>query len=411
MSTTRRLPPIWLMGLTNLPFGLTAGFCLVPVPEMLAAQGISGGQIAAITSGILSPAFWAFAFSPMLDVRLSRRSYALLFGTLAAISVAFTVLHHERPALVEAVMIAGVVFAMMYQGAVGGWMGSLIDRSQDGKLGTWFAVATTGAYGLMMLLAGEVVHRFSPMVAASLMAAFVAGPMLLFLAVPAPGPDRLLARESFGRFWREVGLMLKQRDVVIALALFMLPAASFALTDVLGGWGKDFAASEHTVSLFAGAGSVAAGLAGSFALYPLSRRFALRPLYLGVGVAGALFTVSLLLLPRTPWAFAVVITGENLFQALSFAASNAITFEVIGPENPLAATIFTVLVAATNLPIVYMTFLDGRGYNSGGISGSYLTDAGISIAACLLLAFVLRRWRATPQTATAALAAVPESAE
>jgi PAT family beta-lactamase induction signal transducer AmpG len=36
--------------------------------------------------------------------------------------------------------------------------------------------------------------------------------------------------------------------VLIALALFLLPAASFALTDVLGGWGKDFAASEHRVS-------------------------------------------------------------------------------------------------------------------------------------------------------------------
>ena len=411
MSTSRRLPPIWLMGLTNLPFGLTAGFCLVPVPQMLAAQGIPGEQIAAITSGILSPAFWAFAFSPLLDVRLSRRRYALLFGALSAVSVAFTVLHHERPGLVETVMIAGMACAMMYQGAVGGWMGSLIDRRQDGRLGTWFAVATTGAYGLMMLLSGEIIHRFPPIAAAALMGSLVAVSMLLFLTIPAPGPDRLLARESFGRFGREIGLMLKQRDVLIALALFMLPAASFALTDVLGGWGKDFNASEHTVSLFAGAGSVAAGLAGSFALYPLSSRFALRPLYLGVGVVGALFTLSLLLLPHEPWAFGLVITGENLFQALSFATSNAITFEVIGPDNPLAATIFTVLVAATNLPIVYMTFLDGRGYARNGLAGSYLTDAGVSIAACVLLAYVLRRWSANRRSAAATLNAIPESAE
>jgi MFS transporter, PAT family, beta-lactamase induction signal transducer AmpG len=165
------------------------------------------------------------------------------------------------------------------------------------------------------------------------------------------------------------------------------------------------------VSLFAGAGAVVAGLAGSFLLYPLSSRFALRPLYLGIGIAGALFTLSLLLLPRAPWTFAVAIVGENLFQALSFAASNAITFEVIGRENPLAATIFTLLTAATNLPIVCMTFVDGRGYNWAGITGSYITDAAISIAACLFLAWVLRRWRATPAAAVAPLAAIPESAE
>ena len=66
-------------------------------------------------------------------------------------------------------------------------------------------------------------------------------------------------------------------------------------------------------------------------------------------------------LPRQPFAFAVAITGENLFQALAFATANAITFEVIGPDNPFAATLFTVLLAASNLPITYMQFLDGRG--------------------------------------------------
>jgi PAT family beta-lactamase induction signal transducer AmpG len=50
-------------------------------------------------------------------------------------------------------------------------------------------------------------------------------------------------------------------------------------------------------------------------------------------------------MPHNPWTFGVAITGENLFQALAFAASNAITFEVIGPDNPLAATLFILLVA------------------------------------------------------------------
>lgn len=393
MSKPRRLPPIWLMGFTNVLFGFTAGFAVVTVPEMLAAQRVPGGHIAIITATVLSPGFWAFAVAPMLDVRFSRRSYALLFGTLAAAACGYTVFNHARPAMVEGVMLAGMVAATLYQGAVGGWMGSLISKEQDSKLGVWFAVANTGASGLMILFAGSIVDHFQPAVAALLVGGAMLLPMLLFLVVPAPGPDRRLARESFGRFWGEVASLVKRREVLIALTLFLLPSASFALSNLLGGVGKAFDASQNMVSLFAGVGSVFAGLVGSFLLYPLAKRFALRPLYLGVGITGGLFTFSLLALPRTVWTFGLAMTGETSFQALAFATGNAISFEVIGPENPLAATLFTLLMAAENLPIVYMGYIDGHGYDWDGVKGSFLTDASISIAVCLFLYWALPRWR------------------
>ncbi|MGH8118391.1 MAG: hypothetical protein ACREPJ_14015, partial [Rhodanobacteraceae bacterium] len=52
---------------------------------------------------------------------------------------------------------------------------------------------------------------------------------------PVRAPDPRLARESFGRFFGEVALLFKRREVLIARALFVLPAGSFALTNVLGG--------------------------------------------------------------------------------------------------------------------------------------------------------------------------------
>ena len=47
--------------------------------------------------------------------------------------------------------------------------------------------------------------------------------------------DRRLASESFGRFFGEVVALVRRREVVIALVLFLLPSASFALTNVLAG--------------------------------------------------------------------------------------------------------------------------------------------------------------------------------
>lgn len=393
----RKLPPIWVMGLTNATFGMMGGFSVVILPQLLAAQGIPGGHIAAITAAIISPGFWACLFSPMLDVRFRRRTYAIVFGLLTAIGVALTILHHANPLMVEIVMICAYVGAAFYQGAVGGWMGSLITKEQDSVLGTWFTVANVGAGGVIIVAGGPLILNAPPAFAAAFMFIALLLPMIFFFFIPAPPPDKLLASESFGRFFREILSLLKRRDVLIGIALFIFPSASFALTNVLAGIGNDYHATPNTVSFLAGTGSVIAGVGGSFLVPLLAKKIPLRPLYLAIGVVGACFTLGALLLPREPWTFGLVFTGEIVFQALAFTAANGITFQIIGPGNPLAATTFTLLIAVMNLPITYMGIADGWGYDRGGLVGGFAVDAGLSMAACLLLAFALRKWLFAPR--------------
>jgi MFS transporter, PAT family, beta-lactamase induction signal transducer AmpG len=166
MEEKRQIPPIWLMGMSNVPFGLTGGFCGVILPDLLAAHGVPTGQIATVTAVIFSPSFWAFLLAPMLDVRLGRRTYALIFGLITALAIGVAVANADRLGLLEAVMVSGFLAASLYAGAVGGWMGSLIHKEQDGELGVWFSVMNLGAGGLMMVFAGQVLHRFSPSVSA-----------------------------------------------------------------------------------------------------------------------------------------------------------------------------------------------------------------------------------------------------
>ncbi len=384
------------MGLTNATFGIMGSLAVIILPQLLAAQGVPGGHIAAITAAIISPGFWAFIFAPMLDVHFRRRTYALFFGFITALGAAFTVLHHSNPAMVEAVMIAAYVGAAFYQGAVGGWMGSLIDKDQDSLLGTWFTVANVGVGGAFTVLGGPFILHSPPIYGAVFMFLVLLLPMAFFLFIPAPPPDKLLASESFGRFFREVGALLKRREVLIGLALFMLPSASFALTNVLAGIGKEYHAGANTVTFLAGTGTVIAGVGGSFLVPLIAKKIPLRPLYLAIGIVGGCFTLSTLLLPRAPWTFGLVFTGEIVFQALAFAAANGITFQIIGPDNPLAATVFTLLIAAMNLPITYMGFVDGWGLDRGGLVGGFAVDAGLSITACAVLAITLRKWLFAP---------------
>jgi PAT family beta-lactamase induction signal transducer AmpG len=106
---------------------------------------------------------------------------------------------------------------------------------------------------------------------------------------------------------------------------------------------------------------------------------------------GGLFTLSLLLLPHAPWTFTAALLGEFLFQAISYTGTVALAFETIGENNPLAATTFTFLIAATNVPVAYMLYLDGRAYSFGGVRSSFAADALISIVVCVLIGWLLSR--------------------
>jgi MFS transporter, PAT family, beta-lactamase induction signal transducer AmpG len=147
------------------------------------------------------------------------------------------------------------------------------------------------------------------------------------------------------------------------------------------------------VGLVAGGGVTAAGLLGSLAVPRLAARFGPHRLYIAISALGGLFSLSLPLLGRTTASFAWAMIGENIAQAAAFATANAIIFRVIGKNNPLAATEFTVLTSAVLLPLSYVQWLDGRGFAWGGVNGAFLTDGGLDLAGCLVIAYLLTRRR------------------
>jgi PAT family beta-lactamase induction signal transducer AmpG len=382
-------PPIWLMGMSNLTFGLYTGFTTLPLPQLLAAQHVPEARIAAITAAVIFPGFWTFLLGPVLDVRFSRRWYATVFAGLAALALTVSILNRANLRLLEWAMMLGYIAGSLSANALGGWLSSIVSREDEAKLSAWSVVAGFGGYGLMTILAGELVRALPLPVAAVLLGAMIFLPTAIFLTMPAPGPDRRLASESFRAFFGEVVAVVKRREVLVALALFLLPSASFALTNMLGGLGSDFHASEREVSLVGGTAMTLAGIAGSFLFIPLAKLLPLRPLYLVIGICGAIFTASLVLMGKSPVTFGIALAGENVFQALAFTGTVAICFESIGNRNPLAATQYGLLNSASNLPIFYMGLIDGRAYAWRGVTGAYLADASISLGVCAILGMML----------------------
>lgn len=411
----RRAVPLWLMGMTNAPFGMYGGILVISVPELLNARRVPEATIAALTAVTISPGMWSVVASPMLDVRFSRRWYSTVTAVVAAVLLSLGLLCLDDVVLAGILLVTGFFAANLYQSALGGWLSSIIEPEKRGALSVWVTIANISGGGAMAVIAGEVMQRCSPVTAVVALGAVLLLPVGVFPWMPVPGPDRRLAAESFRQFFAEVVGVVRRPQVLLALAMFVAPASSFALVNLLGGLGSDFRASASFVGAVGGAGVLLAGIAGCLVFSFIDRLLPLRCLYLAIGVVGALFTLALLMLPRTPLAFATALIGENIFQSAAITTSIAIAFETIGHRNPLAATTFSVIVSVLNIPNTYMVYVDGRGYAWRGVDGSLLVDAGASLVACGLITLLLgylsmRRLAAADVAAVSRASQLPASA-
>lgn len=377
------------MGLTNLTYGLYGGVIAFAVPQLLADRNVSETAIAGLTAITFSPGFWAFLVSPMLDVRFSRRWYATALALVASLTLVVAFLNLQHFALLEVVLTIGFFAAYLYQSAIGGWLSSITTSEEEKSLSIWITIGNTAGFSIIAITCNQLVRHLSPLAVALVLGASVLMPTIPFLFMQAPGPDRRLASESFPQFFGDLTSLVKRREVLVAIVLFLAPAGTFSLTNFLGGRGSDFHASPAFVGMVGGIGVAAGGIVGCFLFRPLSRLLPMRPLYLAVGVVGALFTVSLILLPHTPASYAVILITENLFQSLAITIGTAVAFETIGRNNPLAATTFCVINSAYGVPISYMLYVDAFGFARGGIAGSLAIDAITGILASALLGLML----------------------
>ncbi|MBS1801818.1 MAG: MFS transporter [Acidobacteria bacterium] len=387
----RRLPPLWVMGLANGTLGFASGVMNFVMPQLMASVHVPEPKIALITAIAVSPNFWFVLFGPILDVRFSRRWYATLTAALsgAAATVAVLSLHHLI--VLQLAMVVCNAAAMLSSSALGGWLSNIVPDEHKNPLSKWMNIALVSGTGLIVGLGGELVRGLGVATAAFLLGGLILVPTVAFLLVPAPGPDRRLAGESFAQFNREVIAMLKRRQVVVVLLLFLSPCSSFVMPNLMGGLGADFHASARAVSFWGGVGAFIPGLLGCFVFPVIAQKVRLRFFYLGNGILGCLFTMSLLLLPHTTGTYATALFGEYLFQAVAFSIQIGIIFEAIGPNNPLAATTFSFLTASTNVPVTYVTLIDGRAYARAGITGTLFVDGAIGIVTCLVAGLVLKR--------------------
>jgi PAT family beta-lactamase induction signal transducer AmpG len=395
-------PPIWLLGFGFWPLGINAALLLVTMPQLLAAQHTPAGRMAAITAMALAPGFISFLMAPLLDWGVSRRTWAMIFTFATGLGSAAAFACVKRLDVLPVLFFVSNLGAYLVAAACGGWFGELVGRNEQGRLGAWLAAVNIASGGLAVAVAIPVYRGLPAPFGALVLGGLNLLVLPLYLKTPCPPSDARWAHEGFVAFARDVSRVVRKPIVLWTLLLFLSPATAFALTNSLSGFASDFHTSEAMAGLIGGAGVTIAGVVGSLVAPRLGAGLRPRALYIVVGLLGAGFSLSLIVLPRTPALFGAALLGENIFQAAAFAVSNLIALNTLGEDNPLAATQFGLLFAASSVPLTYMQMIDGAAFAAHGLNGGLFVDAALTALSCVVLAVILTAFRVRVARAEAA---------
>lgn len=176
MNSTRPVPPVWLMGLSNATLGFALGVNFFVVPQLMASAHVPELTIAAITAVANTPGFWFVFFAPILDVRFSRRWYAALLAVMSGGAAATAVLSLRHLLVLQIALVVNGASATLSSSALGGWLSNITPDRDKNSLSKWMNIAIFGGTGLIAGVGSEIVNRL-PIVSA----AFLIGAILFFL--------------------------------------------------------------------------------------------------------------------------------------------------------------------------------------------------------------------------------------
>lgn len=389
--TLNRIPPVWIFGITGLPSGVFNGLISFTMPFLLRQRGVGVEQIANVSALISSSMIYYFFWSPIIDIGLRRRAWLVLVSAVSGIlggAALLLPLPNDLP-LFTILMLLATAVNCSASSANGGLMAALLPERFRGRAGGWYQTGNLGGAALgggFILLLGQ---RYSVTAAAVGLIGVTIVPALAALILDEPPPSSLPLKDTLRPLFRDLWSVMRSRGGILTLVFFAAPLNSGAAMNLFSAIASDYHAPAQVVTWitgFAGGLVMAIGsLAGGF----LSDRFNRRHLYVALGFAAALCCVCMLLAPLSP---AVYITGSTAYLLLvgvCYAAFTGLALDVVSNAQTGGCTQYSVFAAAGNIPIVYMTWFDGKGYGLYGPRGLLAFDAIGNAAGAILLIVML----------------------
>jgi MFS transporter, PAT family, beta-lactamase induction signal transducer AmpG len=349
-------------------------------------EGVNPAQGASLVALITLPHTIYFAWSPLTDFWIRRRTWLLLGAAAAAIAeiVAF---HQTRLAspLAIALMFLAMCLGGIVVAACGGIMGALRDERNRRRASSYYQVGSLafGAVAVFILVSRATGTSLSSL--GWIVAALIVLPALFVFAAP---PQPFIASHSFSevclRFAGEFRQTFFRWQAIPYVFMIMAPSCSGAMIGLLPALAADYGVTGQQVAWINGLGGALLSAAGAYlaSLIPVRVRASV-----AFPLAGLVNAATLAVFALGPLSPAVYFAGTVLFLftvGACYTLFTCVALEFLGVSGKSGSTRYAIINSFGNLPVVYMEFADGRAYAHWGPRAEPGIDAVLSAAAALL---------------------------
>jgi MFS transporter, PAT family, beta-lactamase induction signal transducer AmpG len=376
-----------------LPYGISSGFVSITLPFVLTRAGFSVAVAASIVAIGVSANLWRFLWGPIADLTLTARRWYLIGLSAAALTLFLLGLFPLNPETVGMLMV--IVFVSQVASTfivlpVGGLMAHTVADQAKGRAAGWYQAGNLGGTGIGGGAGVWLANHYSKEIAGGFLSlAMLAAALALFFVSDVRLVTTETIRQRLRLLGRDILSMLRSPILLFTIVLVMSPIGAGAMNNVWSAVAPDWRADPNTVAIVTGVLngvlSVFGCVAGGWIADRVGRWWA----YFGSGTVMALVTIVLAAAPRTPTAYSSGVLAYAFFGGAAYAAFSAVVLFAIG--RGAASTKYATLSSLGNVPVVYMTAVDGWVHDRFGTGWMLQTDALSAILFVVVALFVLHK--------------------
>jgi MFS family permease len=365
------------------------GFIGTALPFLLSKSGASVEHISQMAAILTLPPMLMFLWTPVVDVKLRRRTWLVLAACSAAACacLACPLIGPAHFSLLACLLFVGGALVALVFASCGGLMATTLSPSAQGKAAAWSQVGNWGGGVLGAALVLWLAQRTSLGWIGVAMAVLILLPSLPAFSISEPSPaSSSWFRGRFAEMGREARAVLRSPPRRLSVLLLIAPVCTCAAQPLLPALASHYGVDANGVLWING---VAGGIllaAGSLLAVFVPGDWDRRLTYAGAGLMNAIGAM-VLLAPNRPSFY---LTGTLIYlltAGFCQARAVALILDTVGHGKD-TSTWFSGLNALSMIPITSMTWLEGRMFHYFGVRGLLGTDAAGNLLVCAIVATV-----------------------
>lgn len=384
----------WVFIFLLLPAGISVGFACITLPFVLSEKNIPVATIGYITAIGASANLYRFLWAPVVDTTLSLKKWFLSGGLISALAMAAFLLipvEKENISVIIILTFISQVAATFIMAPVSAYMAKSVKQEEKGRAAGWFQAGNLGGMGLgggAGIWLNQHYNFTCSVLGLSLLS-------LISMVIIFKMPEIKATRETnLYRQLRAIGTdmrdLLKTPLALFAIFLVLSPIGSGAGSNLWSSIAGEWKVSADNVALVTGTLSGIAGILGCLAGGWITDRFSRWCSYFGGGVLAALVTLAMATSAFVPLCYNTGVLGYAFAIGIVNAGFSGLLLHALGTKG-LVSTKYSMMSSIGNLPVVYMTALDGWIHDKYGTGAMLLGESVIGIFFVAVFLLILKR--------------------